>query len=169
MTDDFVANPGSGGSTFGADDISGVLYSRIKLIHGADGVNAGDVAVAQPLPVQVLPVTANGCDTFRSIDLDETHESIKASAGTLYGVWFSNLATSTRFLHIYDHASPTVGTTTPKITIALPGNTSDDVSGVAALAQGISFGTAITAAATTAIDATGAPGTNECILNAYFK
>ena len=167
--DNFVSNPGTGGSTFASDDISSVHYSRIKLIHGADGVNAGDVATANPLPVQMLAVATNGCDTFRSIDLDETHESIKASAGTLYGIWFSNTAATTLFLHIYDHASPTVGTTTPKITIALPGNSSDDVSGVANLPQGIAFGTAITAAATTAVGGTGAPGTNECLFNAFYK
>mgnify|MGYP001586779144 CR=1 FL=1 len=34
-----------------ADDIAGKKYQRIKLIHGADGVNAGDVSAANPLPV----------------------------------------------------------------------------------------------------------------------
>ncbi len=33
------------------DEISGKSYQRVKLIHGADGVNAGDVATANPLPV----------------------------------------------------------------------------------------------------------------------
>lgn len=35
-----------------SDDIGGFQFQRIKLIHGADGVNAGDVATANPLPVQ---------------------------------------------------------------------------------------------------------------------
>jgi hypothetical protein len=52
MTDHFVANPGTGGNTFASDEISSVHYSRIKLIHGADGVNAGDVAIANPFPTQ---------------------------------------------------------------------------------------------------------------------
>lgn len=52
MADNFVANAGSGGSTFAADDISSVLYSRIKLVHGADGVNDGDASRTNPLPVQ---------------------------------------------------------------------------------------------------------------------
>lgn len=51
MADDIVLNPGVGGATIGADLIGGVDYQRIKLIHGADGVNAGDVSTANPLPV----------------------------------------------------------------------------------------------------------------------
>src|SRR5947207_2270061 len=59
MADNTVLNAGSGGDTYGSDDISGVKYQRIKLIHGADGTNAGDVAIANPLPVNPLgfPVT----------------------------------------------------------------------------------------------------------------
>lgn len=33
------------------DEIASKKYQRIKLIHGADGVNAGDVSSANPLPV----------------------------------------------------------------------------------------------------------------------
>jgi len=51
MADDFVANAGSGGSTFAADDISSVLHPRVKVEWGADGT-ANDTAVAAPMPVQ---------------------------------------------------------------------------------------------------------------------
>ena len=37
-----------------SDDIGGFQFQRVKLVHGADGVNAGDVAVANPLPVSAL-------------------------------------------------------------------------------------------------------------------
>ncbi|HUU45666.1 MAG TPA: hypothetical protein VM118_08020 [Acidobacteriota bacterium] len=40
-----------------SDDISSVKYQRIKLIHGADGVNDGDVSSANPLPVDGSGVT----------------------------------------------------------------------------------------------------------------
>lgn len=49
--DNIAITPGTG-ATAAADDIGGVLYQRVKLIHGADSVNAGDVAVTNPLPVQ---------------------------------------------------------------------------------------------------------------------
>lgn len=173
MADNFTANAGSGGSTFASDDISSVQYPRVKLVHGADGTNDGDVATANPLPTRVLPVATGGCDVFRSLDLDETEEEVKASAGTVYGVWFSNTATATRFLKFYNDtaANVTVGTTTPRLTLALPGNTSDDVSGVFAIAQGISFSTAITVAATTGVadNDTGAPAANDVIVNVFYK
>lgn len=51
MADNFVANAGSGGSTFASDDIGGVHYSRVKPAWGADG-SATDASVAAPLPVQ---------------------------------------------------------------------------------------------------------------------
>jgi hypothetical protein len=173
MADNFVANAGSGGSTFGSDDISSVQYPRIKLIHGADGSNDGDVSTASPLPVRVVPMATLGCTTFRSIDIDESEEEVKATAGTVLGVWFSNMATSTRFLKFYNAtaANVTVGTTTPVITLAMPGNTSDDISGGLPIpAGGIKFDTAICVAATTGIadNDTGAPSANDCIVNVFY-
>ena len=47
---DNVTLPGTGAAV-ASDDIAGAQYQRIKLIHGADGVNAGDVSTANPLPV----------------------------------------------------------------------------------------------------------------------
>lgn len=123
--------------------------------------------------VAIRPETANGLSTFRSLDLDETEEEVKGTAGQVYGVWFSNTATSTRWLKFYNAtaANVTVGTTTPVITLALPGNSSDDISGVFSSTHGIAFGTAITVAATTGVadNDTGAPGANEVIVNVFYK
>lgn len=172
MADNFTANPGSGGSVFAADDISSVFYPRVKISAGADGT-AVDVSSAAPMPVQVIGMATSGLTIFRSIDLDESEEEVKATAGTVYGVWVSNMATSTRFLKFYNAtaANVTVGSTTPVITLAIPGNTSDDVSAVlAAGGHGIKFDTAICAAATTGIadNDTGAPGANEVICNVFY-
>ena len=46
------------GNTVGADDISSVKYQRVKLIHGVDGTNDGDVASSNPFPVTVNRVTS---------------------------------------------------------------------------------------------------------------
>mgnify|MGYP001007151467 CR=1 FL=1 len=52
MADNFkILEPSSGGRNVGADEISSVLYPRHKLVFGADGVNSGDVAIANGLPV----------------------------------------------------------------------------------------------------------------------
>lgn len=51
MSDNTTLNVGTGGDVYAADDISGVKFQRIKLVHGTDGVNAGDVATSNPLPI----------------------------------------------------------------------------------------------------------------------
>jgi len=47
----------SSGLAVASDDISSVQYQRIKLVHGADGTNDGDVATGNPLPVRGTAVT----------------------------------------------------------------------------------------------------------------
>jgi len=51
MTDNTTLNKStSSGDVIATDDIAGVKYQRVKLVHGADGVNDGDVASGNPLP-----------------------------------------------------------------------------------------------------------------------
>ena len=64
MADNVVADAGTGGATFAADDIGSVHFPRIKLVHGADGVNDGDVSDANPLPVD---------DAGGSLTIDNAH------------------------------------------------------------------------------------------------
>jgi len=52
MTDNVGYTPGAG-ATIAADDIDGVLYQRVKLSVGEDGV-AQDVSELQPLPVNII-------------------------------------------------------------------------------------------------------------------
>jgi hypothetical protein len=56
------------------------------------------------------------------------------------------------------------------LTLALPGNTTDDISGVFSIPQGIAFSTAITVAATTGLadNNTGAPAANDVIVNVFY-
>jgi hypothetical protein len=98
---------------------------------------------------------------------------VKGTAGQVYSMWVTNTATSTRFVKFYNltAANTTVGSSTPVITIGIPGNSSDDVTGLFGGAYGFAFDTAISVAATTAVaDAdTGAPGANEVIVNIFYK
>lgn len=50
MADNISITPGSG-DTIAGDEISAVKYQRIKLTLGADGVNDGDVATGNPMPI----------------------------------------------------------------------------------------------------------------------
>lgn len=58
MADSYTTNPGSGGTVFASDDISGTHWPRVKPGWGADGT-ATDVSVAAPMPVQAVLSTAS--------------------------------------------------------------------------------------------------------------
>ena len=60
MADNIRLNPGSAGDVVAADDIGGAKYQRIKLIHGVDGTNSGDVSTANPLPSKLFGSTPSG-------------------------------------------------------------------------------------------------------------
>jgi hypothetical protein len=117
----------------------------------------------------LTPSANGGCSIFRSLDLDETEEDVKTSAGTVYGYFFSNTNASVRYLKWFNAAaaSVTVGSTTPVMTMMLPASSSGHVS----FPYGLKFDTAICVAATTGVaDAdTGAPSANDVLLNVFYK
>jgi hypothetical protein len=138
-----------------------------------DSVDEGDMGAARMTLdrkqiVTPRPHTSGGLSIFRSLDLDETEEDIKTSAGQLYGYYFANTNASARYLKFYNAtaANVTVGTTTPALTFYLPPTSAGHIE----FTHGIAFSTAITAAATTGVadNDTGAPGANEVILNAFY-
>ena len=148
MADNFVANAGSGGSTFAADDISSVLYPRVKVSHGADG-SATDVSTASPMPVQLIPQASGGCSISRILSAASTNAtSIKGSAGQVFGVFAINLNAAVKYLKFYNKAtSPTVGTDTPVLTLPIPASTTGAGFWIG-IPQGIAFGTGIACAIT---------------------
>lgn len=107
------------------------------------------------------------------LDVDETEDEVKGSAGQLYYLHAMNLSASVLFLKLYNNtaAGVIVGTTVPDHTFPLP--TQGDTNGagfVFTVPNGISMGTGITIACTTgfADNDSGAPGTNACIVNVGF-
>jgi hypothetical protein len=50
---------GSTGASVAFDDISSVFYARMKMIHGVDGTNDGDVSTANPFPVRLYVGTTS--------------------------------------------------------------------------------------------------------------
>lgn len=140
-----------------------------------DSVNEGDAGAARMSLERFLTVTprptatGEGYDLYRTIDLDETEEEVKASAGKLYGYYFQNRAAAERFVKIYNNtaAGTTVGTTTPFITISLETDQGLHIE----FSHGIPMSTGITIAATTGVaDAdTGAPGANDIVGFVLYK
>jgi len=141
-----------------------------KLAISTDGSATLVPATADGMAVLVRTETANGPTVFRStVDLDETEEQVKATAGQVYGYTFHNVSTSWRYLKWYNGTAATVvvGTTTPYMVQGLPPTSAGHVS----FDYGIPFSTAITVAATTGVadsDVTG-PTTNDVACNIFYK
>jgi hypothetical protein len=146
-----------------------------------DSVDEGDAGAARmtldrKVIVTDLPHTAGGLDVFRSLDLDETEEDVKAAAGSLYKLRLTNRTTSARYVKLYNAtaANVTVGTTTPLDTIIIPGGESADKCTVLTESFGgkpLKFDTALSMACTTGLadNDTGAPGANDVVATAYYK
>ena len=144
--------------------------------------NIGDVDIASAIPagsnligdVGIGVRTSGGTSFYKNIDVDQTEDEIKASAGQIYWCHVMNMSNAVRYLKFYNAtaASVTVGTTTPDLTFPIP--TQGDTNGagfVLPIPNGIEFSTAITIAATTGLaDAdTGAPGNNEVVVNIGYE
>jgi hypothetical protein len=164
------------------DLLTGIVLSAGSAIIGKVGIDqttdgtTNKVSLGTDTVKTSIPAaTSGGASIFRSIDLDESEEEVKGSAGQLYGGVVINLATGVRYLKFYNAtaANVTVGTTTPVMTIPIPTAGSANGAGfvIPIPSQGVPFDTAITVAATTGIadNDTGAPGANECIVNLFFK
>jgi hypothetical protein len=127
------------------------------------------------LQIALQAVTEGGCSIHKALDVDESPEEIKGSAGQLYGMIVHNLSANVRYLKIYDApvASVTVGTTTPAMTIPIQTTGDTNGSGWSPVipVMGIPFSNGITIAATTGLaDAdTGAPGANDIVGTFWYK
>lgn len=117
---------------------------------------------------------AGGSTPHKNLDVDETEDAIKASAGKLFWLHVINLANAKRYIKLYDDtvANVSVGTTVPVLTFPIPtmGDTNGAGFAINLGDHGAQFANAITVAATTgfADNDTGAPGGNEIILNCGY-
>ena len=157
------------------------------LIQGDDGTDrkninvdptTGDVQVDVTNTVTVSgTVTANlnTSTLYKNIDVDESEDEIKGTAGTIHWIHVMNMSATVKYLKLYNAtaASVVVGTTVPDLTFPVP--TQGDTNGAGFTLPipvgGINFSTAITIAATTGLaDAdTGAPGANEVVVNLGYN
>ena len=129
----------------------GTVYEIQKLIDGSRASDTG------------------GHDFYKTIDLDESEEEVKATAGTVYGFIFYNANASNLYLKFYNAtaANVTVGTTTPVLTFVLKTGQTTGIT----LPVGAEFDTAITVAATTGLadNDTGAPSANDVVGAVFYQ
>lgn len=149
--------------------------NAIGKLAANSGVDIGDVDVTSISAgtnnignVGLIPRTSGGMTIFNSIDLDESEEEIKATAGQVFSIAAFNHTNAPLYLRFYNAtaANTTVGTTAAHVgPFTVPGNNDTDGAGFIWNNEiGIAFGTAISAAVTTGIAAndTGAPAANAC-------
>lgn len=154
MADNFVANAGSGGSTFAADDVGSVLYPRMKVSVGPDGVVADGYT-----PHKVLSAATTNAT------------SLKAGAGAIGSILAINFNAAARYLKLYNKASaPTVGSDAPVWTVPIPPNGTTGGGVSISIPGGLLFTTGIAYAITAAIgdsDTTAVAANEICVSIAY--
>lgn len=141
---------------------SGVDIGDVDVTSISAGANlVGDVGLSGAR-------TSGGTTLYKNIDVDESEDAVKASAGQVYWIHAINTNAALRYLKFYNATVGTVvvGTTVPDLTFPVPASTTG-AGFTLSIPNGIAFGTAITIAATTGVaDAdSGAPGANEVIVN----
>lgn len=125
MADNFVANPGVGGDTFRADDLSGVKVPGSKIVLGADNVDEGYVGSTNPMPAlsKVQNATGTTINPATSGDITNVVNAILSTLSVaLAGAIPSGSATIGAVLN--SMVAPTTGTITANgqmVTCALSG------------------------------------------------
>ena len=172
-----VTNPAASGSIIAL--LKGILTAAANLLPKgqANMANSSPVTVAtdqSAIPVTQAANTTGGVSTYAATGgtgnalLTNTAAAIKTSAGNLYGFDFVNTGSAAAYVQIFDAAagSVTLGTTPPKLSKWVPagGSWEEKFTGEGK----ISFGTAITIAATSTPTGAGAPQ-SPILANVNFK
>lgn len=143
-----------------------------------DSVDEGDAGAARmtldrkQITTPYAHAAAGGATPYRNVDVDETEDDIKTSAGKLFWLNVMNLTASVLYLQIYDNvsASVTVGTTTPTLTIPIV--TLGDTNGAGVQMYfgdlGLQFNTGICIACTTTFGGSSGPAANGCFVNGGY-
>lgn len=106
MADNTVQN---GTDTIATDDIGGVKFQRVKLIHGADGSNAGDVSTANGLPALLTAAASSQWPNYsapsstaqRSASIDDLGSlQTRGAVLTDEGTFRVNFANTSLFLSL---------------------------------------------------------------------
>lgn len=153
------------GALVGGDATNGLDVDVTRL----SALVTGSAVIGQ---VGLEPRTSGGLTISKTVSAASTNAtSVKGSAGQVYGWFCSNVNAAVRYLKLYNKAtSPTVGTDTPVMTIAIPGNTAGAGCTVE-FTNGIAFGTGIALALTTEATDAGSTGVaaSEIVVNLLYK
>jgi hypothetical protein len=158
-------------------NFGGLNYFRVRATAFTSGsasvvIDPGTFPVTSVVSNALNPSITGGWLTSRLLSAATTNATlVKSTPGQIGGWFLSNTNAAARFLKLYDlTTTPTVGTSTPKMTILIPGNTAGGAANVE-FTQGIAFATGISLAITgAATDSdTTAVAANEVIVNLMYR
>jgi len=156
----------AGTADAGVMTVQGIASMTPVQVSQATGTNLHTVLDSLPPPT---PNTSGGYDVANNIDVDETEDAVKTSAGKLYGWYWYNDGAAEVYVKYYNDtvANVSVGSTTPFMTIGVPAGGGTNIE----WSTGIPFSAAITVAATTgaATADTGAPAANQVVGFSLYK
>ena len=115
MADNIGYTPGSG-AIIAADDVGGALLQRIKVVVGADGVNDGDVSLANPMPIQGVGELVEQLAAIRML-LQSMTRTVGQAMPDAFGRLLVNVATGT----VAVSALPTLALVTTVTTVTTVG------------------------------------------------
>jgi hypothetical protein len=151
----------------GVPDVSDLLAVAEHLRLGRRSEHVHDhfvVGGCRLMPARI----GGGATPYMLISANTTNGTVvKATPGQVYGIVASNINAAARYLKLYDAAAVSVGTTVPKLVIALPpGGTV-----VVQVTEGMAFSTGIAFATTTGVATadTGAVAAAEIVVNLAYK
>ena len=152
----------NGVATSMGNGVSGTGVQRVVIA-------SDNTANSNPFLVTQQARTSGGATPAMYISAASTNAtSVKGSAGQIYMLTASNINAAVRYLKIYNKASaPTVGTDTPLLVFAIPGNTAGAGTNIPIPDCGLAFSTGIAFAITTGVATsdTGAVAANELVVN----
>ena len=113
---------------------------------------------------------ANTMSFYSNIDLDETKVAAVPRPAIIHWIFVFNQGATPAYVKLFNKAvgDVTVGSTAPDMTFPVPAQSDSNGAGfMIPLSGAIYFSTAVTIAATTGVEASdsGAPGTNDVIVN----
>lgn len=132
-----------------------IVGSQAIAIYNTGGTYTVSQSTASSLRAALGTATSGGVSSYINSALSTTVQTVKSSAGLVYGWAIYNPNSSVCFVQVFNTTSVTLGTTTPLYSIPVPANTSVcEFNPV-----GITHGTAIAIAATTTMTGNTAPTT----------
>jgi hypothetical protein len=137
----------SDNTPFGVNNAQ-IAGTAVSVNNGVAGTGVQRVVVASdqtPFGVTIKPATSGGVTPYMYLaaaSANQDSQSVKGSAGQLYGYDLFNANAAIRYVKIYDKATAPTSADTPKMVIMVPGNTAG-AGAVKDLSSGVAFASGI--------------------------